>query len=337
MKKITLKDLSEAIGVSQNTVSLVLRGRPGISEATREQILNKAREMGYHERQKDCHMPNVCVLTTYKNNIDSYYFGRLQNRIEYYLNKNKCTTITVNNVETYSLEAIQDLCQANDIQGLIVVADVGRRMMEQLEELNIPLLCAGFYVPGMAADSVMEDNIIGMSLLMDQLKERGIKDAGFIGSIHTDQGFFERWMTASAMGNKLNIVIKTEHCILNMSYEQLGNLREMAEVLGNIESLPEAFICANDKIAMTVIKALQQNGKWIPQDISVVGFDNCDLAMLSTPTIATVDNFLDKQARSAVCRLLRILKEPQLPHERILCSTEFVDGESLRKRQPHLP
>lgn len=331
MKRVTLKDLSEAIGVSQNTVSLVLRGRPGISDATREQILKKAQEMGYHERQKDSNMPNVCVLTTYKNNIDSYYFGRLQSRIEYYLNKNKCTTITVNNVETYSLEAIQDLCDANDIQGLIVVADVGRKKMEQLEELNIPFLCAGFYIPGMAADSVLEDNISGMSLLMEQLKERGIKDAGFIGSIYTDQGFFERWITVSAIGGTLGITLNNEHCILDMSYEQLANLKEMTDVFENMETFPEAFICANDKIAMTVIKGLQQSGKLIPEDISVVGFDNCDLAVLSTPSIATVDNFLDEQAKSAVSRLLRRLQDPKLPHERILCSTAFVDGESLRK------
>lgn len=331
MKRVTLKDLAEVIGVSQNTVSLVLRGRPGISEATRIKILQKAKELGYHERQKTSDMPNICVLTTYKNNIDAYYFGRLQSRIECYLNKSKCATITVNNVETYSLEAIQDLCEANGIQGILLVADVGRRIMEHLKELNIPILCAGFYVPGMATDSVMEDNVVGMSVMMEQLKERGIKKAGFIGSISTDQGFFERWMTATAVGGKLDITLQPKHCILDASYEKLGNLTEMAELFGGMETFPEAFICANDKIAMTVIKALQQNGKRIPEEISVVGFDNCDLAMLSTPTIATVDNFLDKQAKSAVYRLLQRVKEPKLAHQRILCATEFVDGDSLRK------
>ena len=126
MERVTLKRLAEATGVSQNTVSLVLRGRPGISDYTRSKILQTAKDMGYQERQKNSTMPNICVLTTYRNNIDSYYFGRLQNRIESYLNNNECTTITVNNVETYSVEAIQDLCVANDIQGIITFC--GRRM-----------------------------------------------------------------------------------------------------------------------------------------------------------------------------------------------------------------
>lgn len=331
MKRVTLRELAEELGVSQNTVSLVLRGRPGISEATREIILNKAKERGYHERQKADNMPNICVLTTYKNNIDSYYFGRLQNRIEHYLNQEQCTTITVNNVETYSIEAIRDLCEANEIEGIIVVADVGRRTLEKLNDLSIPILCAGFYVPGMDADSVLEDNVVGVSLLIEQLRQRGIKNAGFIGSIRTDQGFFERWMTAVAMGTKAGIKIDPTRSILDMSYERLGNLQEMADVLQEMRELPETFICANDKIAMTVIKALQRNQKRVPEDVSVVGFDNCDLAPLSTPTIATVDNILDIQAKSAVARLLRRLKEPALPFERILCAVKYVDGDSLRK------
>ena len=63
-----------------------------------------------------------------------------------------------------------------------------------------------------------------------------------------------------------------------------------------------------------------------------VGFDNCDLAPLSTPAIATIDNFLDIQAKSAVARLLRRLKEPGLPYERILCTVKYVDGDSLKRK-----
>ena len=333
MKRVTLKDLAEAIGVSQNTVSLVLRGRPGISEDTRERILQTAREMGYHERKRSTEMPNICVLTTYKNNIDSYYFGRLQKQIESYLNRHDCMTITVNNVETYSLEAIQDLCEANDIEGIILVADVGRRIMAHLKELNIPIVCAGFYVPGMDADSVMEDNIVGVSLMMEQIKSRGITKAGFIGSILTDQGFFERWMTAVAMSSKLDMVMELENCILNESHEKLGTVVEVIDMLSKMESLPEAFVCANDKIAITVIKALQHMGKKIPEEISVVGFDNGDLAMLSTPTVATIDNFSNQQAKSAVKRLIRRLKDPRLPYERILCAIKFIDGDSLKRTE----
>jgi len=330
-KKVTLKDLAQELGVSQNTVSVALRGQPGISEATRKMILEAAKEKGYEKHFKKNHMPNICVLTTYKNNMDSYYFGRLQNRIEFYLNKKSDQTITVNNIETYSIEEVKELCVTNEIEGIILVADVGRHIMDQLYKLSIPVVCAGFYVPGMMADSILEDNVVGIELLIECLKSRGINSVGFIGSIRTDQGFFERWMAMMAITVKYGMEYKAEKSIIDLPYEEVCNQQKMYEIFSNFEEIPEAFVCANDKIAITAIKALQQNNIAVPKDVSIVGFDNCDVAQLSTPTVATVDNYLDEQAKSAVHRLFRRLEIPDLPYERILCPTAFVDGESLRK------
>ena len=329
-KRVTLKDLSDRLGLSQNTISLVLRDMPGISETTRQTVLRVAEEMGYNGKKRRTEMPHICVLTTYANNTDAYFFGRLQNKIEYCLKERCCPTITINNVETYPLETIEELCAANDISGIIMVADIGRELVEKIKGLALPILCAGFYVPGIQVDSVLEDNISGMEMIARHLCKEGCKRAGFIGPIRPDQGFFERWMAFSAIAERYGIVVDSKTCLLDIDYADFGNVEQAAQMIHALPALPEAFVCANDRIAMSVIKALQYNGRRVPEDVGVIGFDNSDLAQLCTPTLATVDNFVEEQAVCAVERLLKRITQPGMPFQRILCRTEFVAGDSFR-------
>lgn len=330
-KRVTLKDMSERLGLSQNTISLVLRGMPGISETTREMVLRTAREMGYAGRRRTAKASRICVVTTCANSEDTYYFGRLQNAVEKSLNQRGCATITINNIETYTDEALSALCAANNIEGVIVVANIGRELMERLERLELPLLCAGFYVPGLAVDSVMEDNVTGMTMVMEQLRARSVQRAGFIGPVVSDQGFFERWMAFHALAERLEIEDATEKVFTAIEPSQVNDIEVIAVLLSKYKRIPEAFVCANDKIAITVIKALQQLDVSVPEACSVVGFDNTELAKLSTPMLASVDNFLSAQAECAVHRILQRIDAPLMAPERILCGTQFVEGDSLRQ------
>lgn len=328
-KKVTLRDLSERLGLSQNTISLVMRGMPGISEATRKLVLRTARDMGYQVRGSSAQMPNICVMTTYANTTDTYYFSRLQGCIETCLNETGCHVITVNNMETYSPEALEQLLQANAIAGIIVIADVGRDLVSLLLELKYPILCAGFYTYDANMDSVLEDNVTGITLVMERLRDLVIESAAFIGSIYTDQGFFERWMAFSALTDFYGIRQIEECCIIDPPYEQLCSIEYLKELFAAMPELPRVFVCGNDKMAVTAMKALQCLGKRVPEEIGIVGFDHTDLSELSTPTLATVDNALQAQAERAVSRMIQRIENPQMPFERILCATHLVDGGSL--------
>ena len=85
-QKVYLKDIADKLNISQNTVSLALRGMPGIKESTREKIFQTAKELGY-SRMVYSEMSTIFLVTTLDNSTDSYFYSFLQHTIEDELNK----------------------------------------------------------------------------------------------------------------------------------------------------------------------------------------------------------------------------------------------------------
>ena len=329
--RVTLKDIADRLGISQNTASLALRDRDGVSDATRAAVKQAAREMNYTYKKKK-QPKNICVVSTIKSSNDNYYFSHFQSELENRLHTMGFNIITISSIEKYSLNELSDFCEVNDISGIITVANIGVQAERDIITLGIPIVFAGYYPYDIKIDSVLEDNAAGMMCAVNELLRRGYRRFGFVGSTYTDQGFFERYM-AFRGGLEINRLSPVEGAvIIDHSIDDLCNVSSMCNILRNIEDMPEVFMCANDKIAMSVMKALSSMGLCCPEDVGVVGFDNCDLARLTTPSLATIDNFSFLQVDVAIDRLRFRMHNADAPPYKILIPAVFMDGGSILQK-----
>jgi DNA-binding LacI/PurR family transcriptional regulator len=265
-RRITLKDLSEKLTISQNTVSLVLRGRPGISDETREAVLKAAAEMGYEGPRKTGTKTAICIVTPYAGGPATYYYGNYQQEIENSLQALGFSVFTINSSSFRHIDAMREMFSTHETKGIVIAGNIGRPLVEQLMTLDIPIVCASFHIPSLALDFVMEDDYTGIIMAVDEVKKRGYRRFGFIGGLD-DSSFFSRLMALKAALYKEDLVLLKEAVITEYSQAELCNIETIIPLLKRIKTMPDVFFCGNDKIAMAAIHAMNDMQYKVPQDI----------------------------------------------------------------------
>lgn len=329
-RRVTLKHISKQLNVSQNTVSLALRGRPGISAATRNMVIQTAEKLKYKLKKRQGDNKNICIVTPYAGGSSAtYYFSRYQLEIETSLKASSCTVFTINGAMSGTFETLQNMHSSQGINGIIIAGDIGQNLIEKLQTLGIPIICAGFYNPYLNLDCITEDDTSGMMLAVKELKKRQYKRFGFLGDLE-DSGFFSRFMALEASLYKEGLTLVPGATITGYSQDALCDPERLAEILQKSAEMPEIFFCCNDRIAMTTIHVLNRMGLRVPNDVGIQGFDNTDLARISVPTLATIDNFPALQAEIVSRRMAERIDNPAIPALRILTRVEYVPGNSIR-------
>ena len=97
-----------------------------------------------------------------------------------------------------------------------------------------------------------------------------------------------------------------------------------------MKSIPEAFLCANDNLAMIVAKALHNMGKKIPEDIALMGFDNSAIGKMAIPSITSIDVQCALQAEMCVKKLIDIIQKGHSEPQRIILPITLAEGESVQ-------
>lgn len=329
-KKVKLKDIAEKLGVSQNTVSLVLREMPGVSPETRQLILQTAKELGYVAAKKVMEMKNICIVSTVDTSTDTYFYTHVQQVIEEKLKANGYNLLVLNNIENYSKDQLISLFKSTQSSGIIILGDIDVNLGIKLVNCNLPMVGVGFYFKGIFIDTIIEDNISGVFKCVHYLKEKGYKKIGFIGNINSPMSFTERWIAYLGALKQNNLEINNDYMYTDFNFDQNLDPAFIAEQFKSRDILPEAFICANDKIAMVTMKALHLLGYSIPNDIGIVGFDYSELAKYSIPSITSVNTYREYQGIRTVQRILDKIKDRKSQTERIVIPVDLVEGESTR-------
>ena len=331
LKKITLKDVSEKLNISQNTVSMALRDRPGIKRETRDKIMEVARELGYKTPKNNQETKNICILSTADNLSDTYFYMKLQYAIESQARANGYSLLLYNTLSINSdKKELLALFKKNHIKGVILLGDLDYHITQIIMDCSLPIITSGFYYYDHYTDCVIEENCAGIYKAVDHLQKNGYQEIGFIGNPKNCMGYLERYMGFMGAVKSFNLKVNPQWLVTDFLPENDFDPDYMMQQLKSIGKLPQAFICANDMVAMVVLKALHSLSIRVPDDIGVVGFDNSELATMSIPALTTVDVNIVAQADMLVHKLIRRIDDDNIPFERIVVPTELVRGASLK-------
>lgn len=333
--KVTLKDIAQRAGVSVNTVSLALRDMPSVKQETRETILRIAEELGYYDQKSRTELHNIGLISTGERLRDSYFYMSFHQyilNIAHDYNYNMMVFKGANcDVDP---DELRRKFEYNSIAGVIILGDMEERIVANVSACGIPVVATGTRYHDLSVCTVIEDNLEGAYQAVRYLFERGYRRIGFIGPPQYSTGYMERYQGYMGAIQAFGLNSDPESLILDLDMENVYSFDNLQRALLSKKRLPEAFICANDNLAMVAAKALHEQGLSVPGDVALVGFDNSMIGKMAMPSITSVDVRCEQQAEVCVRQLVSFIQGSEPQPDRILVETTLAEGESVGTLSP---
>ncbi len=343
MKKVTIQDVAKELNLSRNTVAKALNNSDTVSYETRYIVIEKAYEMGYSKlspvvlnqfklRNKMDETKTIVVLTRREISV---FWNSIIMGISDELNTYGCKLQFNFISEEDEKNLVLPLDLQTDISGMIILSVFSKDYVDQIMKHNIPIvfLDAPSNLQDIASygDIVICESKESMKKITANLIEKGMKKIGFIGDITYCKTIHDRYMGYFMALEEAGIrpdkdIIATYHANTKF-YKQ----EEVEEAISRFPYIPEAIVCANDDIALFVMRYLNTRGLSVPKDVAVTGYDNVEEMSKVEPFLTTVRVGNQRLGRRLVQQLMWRLKNPNFPKEIIYIGVEIIFRESSNK------
>jgi len=194
-----------------------------------------------------------------------------------------------------------------------------------LEQTKIPFLILDAFHAELQQDCVISDGYYGMYIMTKYLIRAGHREIQFVGSIDQTSSILDRYYGYCRAMREAGISVIPEQILPDRDAE--GKIFISLE---NLKRMPTAFACNCDITAYTLMKQLQESGVSIPDDVSLVGFDDFIFSDLANPPITTYAVDINLMSKRSVRQLLCRMKYPDSPIRHIVVSGTMIERKSVR-------
>jgi DNA-binding LacI/PurR family transcriptional regulator len=333
-KLATLADVAAAVGLSPAAVSLALRGKPGVSETTRQRVVDASRSLGYRPLSTRHHQgPLTVTLVIRALHGDSpganRFYGPVLGGVE-----ERCRRLHIR-----LMLAIMPVDQYNHptevphsvtdrlSDGLIFVGAHFADAMSSLLQGAQPTVLVDAYAEDGVFDAVETDNILGARTATEHLVSRGHRNIAILG---TEPGAFPSILQRRRGYEQAMAQAGLSARYIDAPYYE--HEAAAAAAIRYVRANPSvtAIFCANDLVAITFIQAAKQAGIPVPERVSVVGFDDIDLAGFISPALTTMAVDKAGMGRLAVTLLAHRIDVGEECVTSTLVRPQLIERESVR-------
>jgi LacI family transcriptional regulator len=345
MKKVTIQDVAKELNLSRNTVAKALNNSDTVSYETRYVVIEKAYEMGYSKlspvvlnefklRNKIIDTKTIVVLTRREISV---FWNSIIMGISDELNKYGCKLQFNFISEQDEMNLVLPLDLQAEVSGIIILSVFSREYIEQIVKQNIPVvfLDASSDIDSMSqyGDIVICEGFNSIKKITLDLISQGMKKIGFIGDItycKTINDRYQGYLSALiSSGIDVDDSIVANYHPMHKFYRT----EEVGEALNSFTIMPEAIVCANDDIALDVIRCLKARGLSVPQDIAVTGYDNVEGMAQVEPFLTTVRVGNQRLGRRLVQQLMWRFHNATFPKEVIFIGVEVIFRQSSNRKK----
>ena len=337
MKKITMQDIADKLGISKSLVSISLNNRYGVSDEMRFKIFLTAIEMGYdfnynYKKKGNSHRNNVVVFIRKDELLANGYWSELLAGAEHLLNENNLNL---------RLEVWDDSTTANMIlvrivesnaDGVIVMNEIPEQAIISLEKLNIPTVFVdskGY--TDRDFDTVRTNNYLGGYLVAEYFEKMGHHRLAYVGDKSFSISFRERYYGFKNYIDEHQDLTFSGYIFQNAFALWLPNEKSNIRDVLMSDIHPTALFCANDDIARYVYGEVAKLGLKILDDVSIIGFDNLVSSSLISPSLTSVNVLKHDLGQSAVQLLLFRMRFKTAPKKAVLLSVNLDIKNSVKK------
>lgn len=331
-KAVTMSDIAKAMNVSTVTVSKALGDRDGVSAELRERIKQKATEMGYRVHAgthgaKDGLTYNIGIIVAkhFISDASSFYWIVYRYIVELLQKQNYYGMLEVVN-DHNGMEEIPNSVLDHKVDGLIVLGQLSDEYISKLISHQLPTVFLDFYGSREDADAVLSDSFYGAYMLTSHLIENGHRRIGFLGSISSTSSIQDRYLGYYKALLENRIPLRSDWVIGDRSNES-----DIFPEFALPSEMPTAFVCNCDETAYKLVNQLKNAGYSIPDDISVVGYDNHIYSTICNPRLTTIDVNSRVMSTEAVDIILHKIRDGNYRRGRTLVTGKLIRRESVKK------
>ncbi len=339
---MTNREIAKQLGISPAALSLIINHKPGVSDATREIVLRQLKEMGYEHliKKNPTSSANNLAFIIYKRHgeiLDYHpFFLLLMENIETQARKCGYNILLCTIDKRRPIESqIQHLEEMNCQGAILFATEMYEDDMELFNNLLFPFVVLDNDFPYLSCNSVAINNQMGTFQAVQHLVEHGITNIGYLKSRQRIKSFDERQEGYKAALSLFSLELPKEN-IVEVHYSEEGSYRDMRNHLQNHAALPEAFVCDDDTIAAGALHAITEYGYRVPEDVSIIGFNDRPSCEAAEPPLTTINVSKRSFAVEAVNELIRLI-EKETPHmqdtrsRKIRIGTKLIMRNSVRQ------
>lgn len=309
--KVSIKQISKLSGFSPATVSNALNNKRGVNRETADQIIRIAREHGYITESKIKSIRVVSYRDSGEVFSESPFFSSLLESIADESRKKGYETTIFNlyrrkpNYEEQLASLLGDTSSAI----LLIGTELDEEDALPFYETDAPLVLLDCSFDGLPFHSVLMDNEGSVYRAVNYLIAQGHRRIGYLRGDVRIRNFQCRARGFYLAMEKQGIPVEEKY-VLDLRPSIIGAHDSMNRLLENGLELPTAFFADNDMVALGAMQSLQNHGYRIPEDLSIIGFDDISFSEVFSPGLTTVRVHTKELGKLAVRRLLELVKKP---------------------------
>jgi LacI family transcriptional regulator len=327
-RAVTISDIAARAGVSTPTVSRVLNGRSDVSPQTRERVEQLLREHGY--RRRGGHgTERAGLIDLVFNDLDSPWAVEVIRGVEDAAHAAGLGTVVsaIHRRRSSARQWLQNLRARASDGAILVTTDLDPGLHTQLRRLHVPAVVvdpAG--LPDLDVPTIGATNWAGGLCATEHLASLGHRRIGHVS------GRPGLWCSRARLdgyrGGMESLGVDVDPAlVVPGDFDYASGFRGGSRLL-DLASRPTAVFAASDEMALGVYEAVRRRGLRVPEDLSIVGFDDLPQARWASPPLTTVRQPLTEMGMAAVRMVLRLLDDEQLESPKVELATELVVRES---------
>ena len=332
----TLQTIANIVKVSRSTVSRVLNNKwedYGISQATADKIISKAKDLHYikNEAALSLRLKKTFTIGVIVKDITNPFYSQLVKFVENALYTKGYNIIICNT--GYDLDKENghiNILLSRWVDGIILSPI--QKSIENISIIkfrNVPLVLFDCNIDEMKADYVLVDNEAGTMKAIEYLISQGHKEIGYIGGNSYDSNNRLRYAGYRKSMQLASLSIHKNY-VKHGRYTFKHGYDSATEILRS-KNVPTAFFTANNRIMLGACKGIMDCGLQIPDDISIIGFDDFETATMLPNPLTVIRQPVQEMALNAVALLLsRVDKTNNIPYVTSLLKTELVIRNSTK-------
>lgn len=329
-KRVQQREIAEAAGVSISTVSRVLNDVEGISQDLRERVLKAANALGYQSKEPALEQIHLYVATG--NLVDDPFHMSLISGVEIECRRNNIA-LHYSMIEpgTKGHLYVLDKMMQNSNAGLIFMAVSDRELLEKVLHLTPRVVLVNAELPGLPVDTFLPDNQVGPMLAIRHLIAQGHRR--ILHTTCSERSTIRRRLIAYRFALEEAGIPYDPRLVLDTALNQEEVYEAMRAYLAADHPDFTAVFCANDFAAFGVARALNEANLRIPQDVSVVGYDDMPMAAFMSPPLTTIRIEREELGGMAARRLIERVAHPDLTPVRFELFSRLIERQSVTARE----
>lgn len=330
---ISAKELAAKIHLSPATVSMVFNNRSGVSEATKKIVLEAAKKYDYVPSKTSALGKWAIQLVIYQKHAmvvsDTPFFLQvIEGVTQECSEKNGIVNISYLTGSSDVQQQIKNLSSMSGDGMILLATEMSREDFNILQGLEVPVVVLDCYYDDLDYDCVVINNSQGAYCAADYLVRMGHCRIGYLHSSVSISNFAERAAGYQKALEAYGISVE-ERYVLRLSPMSAQGYQDMVRILEQKPELADAYFADNDIIAAAAMKAFREYGYRVPEDISIVGFDDMPLCDIMNPPLSTMRVDKRQLGRTAVKCLLTRMNGEKHGKMKIALQTALVCRESV--------